>query len=142
MTLFLWKQNRFLSPHFYSLSRYVHCFFMVNLRLIRFIVLKIYLIKAKTVSLCPRLRYRTPLDDCFSMLNFSPLIYSMLRVPFYSPCKNQKSSGFLMFPGDILNYQWAQNPLTDFYIREALVVNRLRKSDDCSYEIKKLFTKQ
>ena len=47
-----------------------------------------------------------------------------------------------MFPGDILNYQWAQNPLTDFYIREALVVNRLKKSDDCSYEIKKLFTKQ
>ena len=30
---------------------------MVNLKLIRFIVLKIYLIKPKSVSLCPRLRY-------------------------------------------------------------------------------------
>ena len=30
---------------------------MVNLKLIRFIVLKIYLINPKSVSLCPRLRY-------------------------------------------------------------------------------------
>ena len=52
-----WKQNTFLSPTSYSLSRQVHCFFMVNLKLIRFIVLKIYLIKQKSVSLCPRLRY-------------------------------------------------------------------------------------
>ena len=52
-----WKQNIFLSPTSCSLSRWVHCFFMVNLQLIRFIVLKIYLIKPKNVSLCPRLRY-------------------------------------------------------------------------------------
>ena len=49
--------NIFLSPTSCSLSRWVHCFFMVNLILIGFIALKIYLIKPKSVSLCPRLRY-------------------------------------------------------------------------------------
>ena len=34
---------------------------MVNLKLIRFIVLKIYLIKPKSVSLYPRLRYEVKL---------------------------------------------------------------------------------
>ena len=56
-TLLSWKQNIFLSPTSCSLGRWVHCFFMVNLKLIRFIVLKIYLIKPKSASLCLSLRY-------------------------------------------------------------------------------------